>query len=556
MENIKVTDYSRVSTIVVGGGPAGLAAAITLKKLKPDADICVVDKAHAPGNHNLSGAAVEPEILEEFLDFAMPQWRQDESVQSVFERRIDKDLICFFLNEKHKISMSLPLKIANMLKLGLGSMVHKDDYMISISKLAELMCRIASDSGVEVIHGFSVRDIIYENGKASGVIIGEQGRSRDGEKQPNYLPPEKIYAESIVLAEGCDGLVTETFVEKAALARERYQLYSIGVKEVIRVNDEQYQAFGSGTCLHAMGYPIFSIIKGPRIFGGGVMYAMDKNHIAVGMITALDWKDCNFNPQDALTHFKNIPYVHQYIADGVVAEAGAKMIPEGGWLAVPRDPETGSIGKGNVILAGDSAGFVNMQKIKGIHNAIKSGMLAGKAIAEKYRQPASAASEYTKLVEESCLAKEMKTARNYRQTIAKFGMILGLPLSVIGNILPKWKIEPDYKAMRETKYRFKHYKEFDKDTFTALASTQHREEEPCHLQIKDPKICMEKCDPRFGSPCITFCPAGVYENIAGQTKPANPSNCLHCKTCQRKCPYDNIRWVTPEGGGGPRYTNM
>jgi electron-transferring-flavoprotein dehydrogenase len=207
------------------------------------------------------------------------------------------------------------------------------------------------------------------------------------------------------------------------------------------------------------------------------------------------------------------------------------------------------------MLLGDSAGFVNMQKIKGLHNAIESGILAAKAIAAD--GPANeAAVRYTRLTDDSNIAKEMKRAANFRQTVAKFGPLQGMPLSVIGNLLPKWDIEPDYKAMTVAKYRLKPSHNFDKDTFTAVAATEHREEEPCHLTILDSAVCEKKCTPVFASPCITFCPAGVYETIHDEVKPANPSNCLHCKTCQRKCPFDNIRWTTPEPSGGPRYKRM
>ena len=237
-------------------------------------------------------------------------------------------------------------------------------------------------------------------------------------------------------------------------------------------------------------------------------------------------------------------------------EAGAKMIPEGGWCAVPRDPETKSIGKGNVMILGDSAGFVNMLKIKGLHNAIDSGIQAAKAIAAALDSPNTAARRYTENVEQSNIAKEMKTAKNFRQTVARFGPLQGMPLSVLGGLLPKFHVEKDYEAMTAASYRLKPNQAFDKDTFTAVAATAHREEQSSHLKILDRTICDTKCRPVFNAPCVTFCPAGVYEAIQNEVKPANPSNCLHCKTCQRKCPFDNIRWTAPEGGGGPRYKRM
>jgi len=197
-----------------------------------------------------------------------------------------------------------------------------------------------------------------------------------------------------------------------------------------------------------------------------------------------------------------------------------------------------------------------MCKIKGLHNAIESGIAAANAIAESLDGPKGLARIYTRMLEQAGVLKEMATAKNFRQTVAKFGNLLGMPLSVLGKWLPKFNIEPDYKTLTTSKYHLKSSVKFDKDTFVAVAATEHREEEPCHLLVGNEAICKEKCLNKFGAPCITFCPAGVYESIQGQPKPANPSNCLHCKTCQRKCPYDNIRWTVPEPTGGPRYKTM
>jgi len=305
-----------------------------------------------------------------------------------------------------------------------------------------------------------------------------------------------------------------------------------------------------------MGYPIWTPIVGPGMFGGAIMYPGIKDHICVGMVVGADWKYYNFNPQDALTNFKQHKFVRKFIDGGTVVEAGAKMIPEGGYRAIPRDEKTGAIGRGNVMILGDSAGFVNILKIKGLHNAIDSGIKSAKAIVETFDNPQAAALKYTELVDGSNIGREMESAKNFRQTVAKFGPLQGMPLSALGDLLPKFEVENDYEAMARASYRLKGGAEFDKDTFTAMAATEHREDQPSHLRILDDNICEKECAAKFDKACITFCPAGVYETISGQLKPANPSNCLHCKTCQRKCPYDNIRWTVPEGGGGPRYKRM
>jgi electron-transferring-flavoprotein dehydrogenase len=550
-------DYSRASVLVVGAGPAGLATAIQLKVLKPQIDICVIEKGADLGNHNLSGAVLEAEPLHSLLDSAAPGWQNTDVAKDVLANKIDKDDILFLLGSKLSFNIFFAIKLAKVFRLGFGQMIHKGDYSVSISKLTKWMGQIAKNLGAEVLTGFAAEDIILDHAqKVIGVKLVDRGLDKEGQAQPNFLEGEIINADFVVLAEGCDGLVTERFIEKACLQRENPQLFSVGVKELIKVSSDQYNSFTAGRVVHAMGYPIWTPVIGPGMFGGGILYAGAQDLLSVGMIVGADWKYCNFNVQDALTNFKNHRFVRKFIEGGTVVEAGAKMIPEGGFYAIPRDPHTGSIGKGNVMILGDSAGFVNMLKIKGLHNAIDSGIQAARAIVETVDKPQDAALKYTQLIDGSNIAKEMKSARNFRQSVAKFGPLQGMPLSVLGGLLPKFKIEPDYEAMTIARYRLKPNQEFDKDTFTAMAATEHREEQPSHLKILDPTICTTKCVPLFNGPCITFCPAGVYETIHDQVKPANPSNCLHCKTCQRKCPFDNIRWTVPEGGGGPRYKRM
>jgi len=551
-------DYNKVGVLIVGAGPAGLAAAIKIKSLKPEAEVCVIEKAAGLGFHNLSGAVLERDVLDKLLDTARPDWKESEEAGQVLGKKVRKDDVLFFTGRKLAFNICFALKIARVLRLGFGQMLHDGDYSVSVSRLTQWLGRIAKDTGVELLTGFAAEDIILDKTgqKVAGVKLVAQGLNRQGEKQPNFLEGEFIKADFVVLAEGCDGLLTEKFIEKAGLQRQAPQLYSVGIKELIKVSSRQYAKFGKDRVVHAMGYPLWTPVIGPAIFGGGIIYAGDDNHLAVGMIVAADWKYYDFNPQDALANFKEHKFVKQFIEGGQVVEAGAKMIPEGGYYAVPRETVGGSIGKANCIIAGDSAGFVNMLKIKGLHNAIDSGIKAGRAIAENFNAPDRVAERYTELVDNSNIGKEMWAARNFRQTIAKFGMFLGFVLSVFSSLLGKLKVEEDYKAMKTVKYRLKCGREFDKDSFTALASTGHREEQPSHLTIKDGDICIKQCAEKFNRACITFCPAGVYETVGGQVLPANPSNCLHCKTCQRKCPFDNIRWTVPEGAGGPKYQRM
>ncbi len=551
-------EYSKTDVLIVGAGPAGLAAAITIKKNSPETEVCVIDKAPAAGNHNLSGAALEPAPLHDLLDMAVPGWQESEQAKKVLSKKVTKDNVMFMLGNKFSVNIAWKMKIMKALKLCLGQMSHEGDYNVSISELTVWLSDIATDLGAEVMYGFAAEEMVNDKTGdfARGVKLVDQGLDKHLNKQPNYKQGEIIEADIILLAEGCDGLLTEKFIDTANLKRQHHQLYSVGVKEVIRVSQQQYEKFSDNRAVHAMGYPLWTPVLGPSIFGGGVMYPVGDNRIAVGLIAGLDWKFNDFNPQDALVRFKETKFVNQFIEGGTVVEAGAKMIPEAGFYGIPRDPDTNTVGKTNVLILGDSAGFVNMLKIKGLHNAIDSGMTAGRAVCQNLDAPKVAARVYTRLLDGSRLMEELKSAKHFRQTIGKFGMLFGLPMVVLNGLLPKFTVEKDYQIMTGKNYRHKPQRNFDKDTFTALAQTQHREEEPCHLKIVDPSICMNKCAPAYNSPCITFCPAGVYETIHSEVKAANPSNCLHCKTCQRKCPFDNIRWTVPEGSGGPRYQNM
>jgi electron-transferring-flavoprotein dehydrogenase len=553
----EVQDYTTTSILIVGAGPAGLSAAITAKRRNPAAEVCVIDKAAAPGNHVLSGAVLEAAALAELLDPVQPEWRQTEEAKNVLIATVEKDEVMFLLGNQRAVNIFPLLKAAGIVKLGFGQMVHGKDYICSASRLTAWLSKVAIGLGVEVLHGFTAGDILWDSTRqvATGVRLVDQGLNKEGHRERNYLAGEIFQAEAVILAEGCDGLVSEKFIARAELKRQAIQLYSLGIKELIRVSDEQYRAFTNGRVVHAMGYPLWTPALGPAMFGGGFMYPMGDNHIAVGMIVGLDYPYCDLNPEDTLTLFKEHPYVRQFISGGEVIEAGAKMIPEGGFHAIPRSPD-GAIGRGNVLLLGDSAGLVNMLKIKGLHNAIRSGIAAGTAMAGHLTAPAELADLYTRLLSEAGVLKELEQARNFRQTVARFGPLLGLPLSMFSGLLPKFRVEADYRTMTTERYPLKPESRFDKDAFTARAATEHREEQPSHLLILDPPTCRERCLPKFGAPCITFCPAGVYDNIEGQVKPANPSNCVHCKTCQHKCPFDIIRWVAPEPTGGPRYKTM
>lgn len=556
-EMVQQYSENHVPVLIVGAGPAGLSAAIALKKARPQIDVCVIDKAAELGNHTLSGAVVDAGSMRRLLDLTGENWRETEDAQELLGRCVQRDQIAVLPGRNLSLSVTPLVRLARLLNLNVGQMVHHGDYILSLSRLTRWLGRIARGLGVEIHNGFAAADVALDEtqSKVVGVKLVDQGNDKHGRPQPNYLPGETIRADIVILAEGCDGLVTEQYISRAGLQREANPMYSVGIKELIKVSDEQYQRFGDTRVIHALGFPLWTPMIGPGMFGGGIAYSYGDNTLAVGVIVGLDWRESDFNPQDALTHFKSHRMIRRYLEDGKVIEAGAKMIPEGGYHTIPRDPATGTIGKDNVMIVGDSAGLVNMLKVKGMHNAIDSGILAGQAAAQSLTTPTASAQRYTTMLNESAVMKEMKSARNFRQTIAKFGNLIGLPLSVAANLLPRFELERDSAAMNGRKYRYKGNKEFDKNTFIALAHTGHREEQPSHLIIRDEALC-RTCATRFDQPCIAFCPAGVYECVQDRLLPANALNCLHCKTCQRKCPYDNIRWTVPEGGGGPRYKRM
>jgi len=549
-------NYSKTNVLIVGAGPAGLAAGIKIKIENPDLEVCVIDKGAAPGNHNLSGAVLEIDALKTLLDQASPGWEDTKAAKTVLGTPIKDDDMMLFMGDTFSMNVISAVKLAKIFRLGLGQMLHKGDYSVSISQLCSWLSKIAEEKGVEVLTGFAAEDILLaDDHSVKGLKLVDQGKDHEHNKQPNFAEGEEIKADFILLAEGADGLLTEKFIERAGLKRKSPQLYSIGVKELIRVSDEQFEQFGANRVVHTMGYPLWTPMTGPDMFGGGIMYAAEKNHIAVGIIVGLDWKYHDFSPQQALANFKKHKFVRKYIEDGVVAEAGAKMIPEGGPASIPR-AEHGEIGKNNTMILGDAAGFVNMLKIKGLHNAIESGILAARAVRDNTSEPARAAARYTELVDNGNIGKEMRSAKNYRQMIAKFGLLMGAPFSAIGKILPHIDVEDDSRTLKHRHYKYKTDKLFDRDTFVAKAYSEHREEQPNHVRIHDHDICNEECREHYEIPCLTFCPAGVYEMIDGRLKTANPSNCLHCKCCQQKCPYGNVLWTVPEGSGGPRYERM
>ncbi|AQQ10501.1 Electron transfer flavoprotein-ubiquinone oxidoreductase [Sedimentisphaera cyanobacteriorum] len=554
----KFADYKTVDVLVVGAGVAGLTAAAAAKSLCPDKSVCVIDKASGPGRHNLSGGTFDPSSLYEFLNLAFPNWQDNEKISKFLSRRVVNEQF-FMLSSKSRAFRITPhLKLAKALKLSAGKMLSEGETIISVSKLVRVVEAMAVEKGVEIYYNFPADfvDFDHKTARAKGVRLADKGLDEGGIKQMNYTPGELINAENVILAEGADGYVTEQFIAHSELERNQPQIYSLGVKEVIEVSPEQYKAIGSSNVLRFAGYPLWKPFSSPSIFGGGALYPLGSRRIAVVLISALDWKYKDYSPYEAFCLFKKHPKVARYIDGGRVLEAGAKLIPEGGFHSIPRDKVRSTYaGTSNVLLTGDCAGFVNMHRMRGLSNAVLTGLQAGKAVSMKEKNGGSLAKNYSNMLEFSGLIDQMKRAAKFRQIISKFGVTLGLGLGNIDFMLPLFNIRQDNKREMTESYPFSGKGLFDQADFVKHTGVQHRENQQPHLVIKDVDICKWECARKYDCPCLKFCPGQVYEKMQEHVGPVNTSNCLHCKTCQRKCPYSNIEWTVPEAGG-PMYTDM
>jgi electron-transferring-flavoprotein dehydrogenase len=523
-----------LDVLIVGAGPGGLATAITLKRLADaggrELSMAVIEKASQPGYHNLSGAVVDPRPL----DALTPGWREHRQLAKRISQ-VERDEL-YFLWGKHAIK--IPQLVAP------AAMDHRDDVIMSISRLSGFLATVAAEEGVEVYSGFSARQLMVEDGRVRGVRLGEVGVDADGAHMANYRPAEEIRARVTVLADGTRGVLSEQLREHFG-AGQNPQVYSLGIKAVVQFREAH--PFGEGHVAHFLGYPL------PQdVFGGGFIYAMDANTISVGLIMALDWRYGDLDPQQELERFRQHPFVARQLEGGVTIATGARTIPEGGYYAM------GKVNVPGALVVGDGAGFVNMAKIKGIHNALWSGMAAGETIAAGLAEAGYGDVElrgYQDRLEAAGVLSEMRRARNYRQSFRR-GLYMGAPLSQVSHLLPmRLGMELDRDSMavgaridREGPVGL------DGATFVSLTGALHREDEAAHMTIDDPARCLT-CAERYAAACQSFCPGQVYR-WDGERVVLSPSNCLHCMTCAVKCPLDNITWQPPEGGEGPRFAQM
>lgn len=549
--------------LIIGGGVAGLSSAIHLADLvsknavsgtSAPLNILVLDKGSSLGSHNLSGAVVNPSTLKELL----PDVAEKDLP---FESPVTKDEFYHLLTPKMAIKMPFTPPFMN----------NRGNYVASVGKIVRFLGEIAEKKGVQIYPGFGVFELLYENGKVIGAKTVDTGVDKHGKPMDNYQPGDEILAKLVILAEGARGSLTKKFIQKFGLSENRNpQVYSTGVKELWDVPEGTFEA---GHVIHTLGYP-FEF----NHFGGGFIYGMSNRQVAVGIAAALDYTDPTFDPHAALQLYKKHPRIAKILEKGRILKYGAKTIPEGGLFSLPKLYHDG------VMIVGDSAGFLSMPSLKGIHLAIESGMLAAQAAMEAFKKndfSAQTLSLYEERFKKSAGYKDLNRVRNFRAGFSH-GMILGAfhfatqILTGGRGMMPsaKLKIHEDatcYKKLAEVKnpFRKKFAKElnfdkkltFDKVTDVFYSGSKHDEEQPCHCKVLDIKLCRDVCIPKYGGPCQHFCPAEVYEIVTDPKTEKkdlhiHPANCVHCKTCDIKDPFGNLEWTTPYGGDGPEYDGM
>jgi len=537
--------------VIVGGGPAGLAAAIRLKQVNPDLAVCILEKGSEIGAHILSGATVDPKALDELI----PDWREQGCPMA--ETPVT-DNWHWMMSRSGKFSMP------HLLMPPLFS--NKGTYTGSLGNLCRWLGTQAENLGVEIFPGFPAAEILYnDDGSVRGVATGDMGVARDGSHKPDYQPGMELHAKYTLFAEGARGHLTKQLKAKYDLERDcEPQVYGLGMKELWDIDPEKHVP---GRVIHTQGWPLSESDS----WGGGFLYHQANNQVALGFVVALDYKNPYVYPFEEFQRWKQHPAIRAILEGGRRVSYGARAINEGGWQSVPKLAFPGGA------LIGCSAGFVNVPRIKGSHTAMKSGMLAADSIAAAIAagREHDEVAEYQATLNDSWIATELKLVKNAEPAIAKFGGDYGTVLAgtdmwmrTLGIGLPiTMKHHPDNEGIgRKDLYKPIDYPKpdgvisFDRLSSVFLSNTNHEEDQPCHLVLKDPDVPITVNLALYDAPEQRYCPAGVYE-IVGQDEGAprlqiNAQNCVHCKTCDIKDPTQNINWVAPEGGGGPNYPNM
>ena len=536
--------------VIVGAGPAGLAAAIRLKQVSADVSVVVVEKGSEVGAHILSGAVIDPIALDRLL----PEWRSEETPVKTPAR----DDRFYWLGPAGAV------RLPNILLPPLMS--NHGSFVVSLGNVCRWLAGKAEALGVEIYPGFAAAEVLYRaNGEVTGIATGDMGVGKDGKPKDSFTRGMELRGKYTLFAEGARGSLTKTLIQRFALENDRQpQKYGIGLKELWQVAREKHRP---GLVQHTFGWPLEN-----RTGGGSFLYHFDENLVSVGFVVHLNYENPFLSPFDEFQRFKTHPLVRDTFLGGKLIGYGARAISEGGWQSVPKVAFPGGA------LIGDTAGFLNVPRIKGTHNAMLSGMLAAEHVAAALAagRANDELTSYEEAWRSSTIGRDLWKVRNAKPLWSKFGTILGIGLGGIDmwmntlfRVSPFGTLKhgkPDFAAVKPAAAcRLIAYPKpdgkltFDKLSSVFLSNTNHEEDQPVHLLVKDMVLQKESEHDVYAGLSQRYCPAGVYEWVAEAGKPRyviNAQNCVHCKTCDVKDPNQNIVWVPPEGGGGPNYSNM
>ena len=529
--------------VIVGGGPSGLATAIKLKQLQSNLNVCILEKGSEIGAHILSGNVFETRALDELI----PNWKE---LNSPIKTKITKEKFLFLSKTK---SFSWPTWLLPKVQQ------NQKNYIISLANLCRWLAEQAEELGVEIFPGFPASEVLYnENGSVKGVVTQDMGLDKEGNKKDGFEPGMELYAKVTVFAEGCRGHLGKQIIKKFELDKGKNpQQYGIGFKEIWQINDDKHQ---EGLVMHTVGWPLDS-----NTYGGSFVYHAENKQVFLGYVIGLDYKNPHLSPFDEFQKFKTHPSIKTFLETGKRISYGARALIEGGLQSLPKMYMPGAL------LVGCDAGTLNMPKIKGSHTAMKSGMIAAEVIVENFKENKNL-SIYEEKFKKSWVYEELHAARNIKPSF-NWGLIFGIIFTGIDQILFRGKLPFTLKHKHSDHETLKPANEmpkidypkpdgvitFDKTSSVYLTGTNHADNQPVHLQLKDQNLPITYTLNKFDEPAQRYCPVGVYEVQIENEKPKfviNSQNCIHCKTCDIKEPSQNITWVTPEGGGGPKYGNM